>query len=298
MNDEILHLPEVLAADLAGEWLLVAVNPFMNLQVIITGHRLTALVADDLGAGVYLHVRLHRVLPEARVVAHLAGVLLRPTGWIVHGRVQLKTPLVSVTEVANGAGEGFLARVTDDVPLEHGFRGEALVADVAAYLVVVDVVALVLLDVGHAGCFEAAVAALEGAVLVFTLDVVLAAVLGAEELLASATTIGDAVLATARMGGGHVAHAQFRRDEDDIALAALEDALQHARLHAHQEAVDGLDVVVRLVGELAADHHAALAVTSRVFELHGLGCLVGREFLDCGVIDLVELHGLGHFLGR
>lgn len=195
VHDQILHLPEVLAAIITAEWFLVAMDPLVDLEIIVAGHGLPAHIANDLSPGVHLHMRLDRVLPEARVVADLAHVLLGPALRIVHPRVQVQTSLVGIAGVADLADEGLGAGVTENVPLQDVLAGEALVADIAADLVVVHVVALVLLDVVDTGRLEVAEPTAKRAVFVLCLDVVLAAILGTEELLTGLATVGNAVLA-------------------------------------------------------------------------------------------------------
>lgn len=286
MDHEIFHLPEALGAGAAREGLFVRVYPLVDLEVVVARHGLSALVAYDLDPGVNLLVDVDRVLPVAGVVARVAGVLLGPALGIVNGRVQVQASLVGVARLADLADVGLFPGVADNVPLEDGFRSEALVAGVAPDLVVVDVVPLVLLYVVHGGGREAAVPALVGAVLVLALDVVLATVLRAEELLTTLAAIGYPVLTASGVVAGHVDDAELYGCEDLVALAALEETLQRAGLGAHQEAAY----------RLGASRGSLVVVVVPEVVLRRAGTLRRHRVLYEVRVDLVLVDGVGAYL--
>lgn len=202
--------------------------PLVYLQVVITGDCLSTLVTNNFCTGVYLLMCFDSIFPKARVVAHVTGVLFGSTLGIVNGSMEVETPLIRVTRLAHLANVRLFPGVTDDVPFEYVLRGETLVAQVAPNLVVVNVVSLVLFDVVHACSRELTVSTLIRAVFMLTLDVIFAAVFGAEELLTGFTAVGYSVFATTRMIVGHVNHAEFDGGENLVALAALVESLERA----------------------------------------------------------------------
>lgn len=135
--------------------------------------------------------------------------------------------------------------MTNDVSLKHGLGGKTLVAKVAPDFVIVHMISFVLSYVVHTSRRELAEPALVGAVFMLALDVVLTAVLCAEELVTGFAAVSYAVLASARMILGHVHHTELNGGEDLIAPTTLEEPFQGARLCTNEKTANRLGVACR-----------------------------------------------------
>lgn len=139
MNHKVLPDAERLAANLADVRLLAGMYSHVYLQIGLARDGLSTDLASYLIlAAVYLQVYLQGSLPIALEVTDIALVLLPLT---VRLDVHVQVRGTGVRRITDFTNEGFLPRVSQQMPLQSLIR----VKSFAAYLAVRDVLLIVFL---------------------------------------------------------------------------------------------------------------------------------------------------------